>query len=546
VDSAPVLNRLVNMHFARKEAGRYYLHPVDRAYAFARIPEGEERGGGEGATVPLPLSGSFPTGEGTGMGVWSQHALLHRGAEYFKQARKPRAEWKTLEDLSPQLAEFDLRCACGEYDTAGWVLLEIDYDYLLLWGHYQLMIKLHERLLGKISDPYLRQTSIGNLGTAYHSIGQAQKAIGYYEQALASAREMENRQAEDTWLGNLGSAYAELGQTARAIEYYEQALAIDREIGDRRGEGSDLNNLGLAYAALGQTARAIEYYEQALAIAHEIGNRRGEGSVLGKLGNAYAELGDTARAIEYCEQALAIRREIGDRRGEGADLGNLGNAYAELGETARAIEYYEQALAIFREIGDRRGEGIDLGNLADALVDADRCAEAIQRAQEYVKIGEEIGKPGTYSYGRLALACLCAGDLPAARAAAEAARKYDEPLNNHNVSTLLGVIALRQNDRPAAQAAFTAAVAQAEALLAHTPQYYEALDSKALALCGLVGVNGYAADQRIEEAITTYKAARGINKDAGVVKRVLRLLDALAVMDAAGVLAGVREAAGGE
>ena len=42
VDSAPVLNRLVNMHFCRKEAGRYYLHPVDRAYAFARVPKGEE------------------------------------------------------------------------------------------------------------------------------------------------------------------------------------------------------------------------------------------------------------------------------------------------------------------------------------------------------------------------------------------------------------------------------------------------------------------------------------------------------------------------
>ena len=36
VDSAPVLSRLVNMHFARKEAGRFYLHPVDREYALAR------------------------------------------------------------------------------------------------------------------------------------------------------------------------------------------------------------------------------------------------------------------------------------------------------------------------------------------------------------------------------------------------------------------------------------------------------------------------------------------------------------------------------
>ena len=39
IDSALVLNRLVNMHFARREAGRYYLHPADKEYAFSIIPE---------------------------------------------------------------------------------------------------------------------------------------------------------------------------------------------------------------------------------------------------------------------------------------------------------------------------------------------------------------------------------------------------------------------------------------------------------------------------------------------------------------------------
>ena len=38
IDSAPVLNRLVNMHFVRREAGRYYLHPVDHDYAFDKTP----------------------------------------------------------------------------------------------------------------------------------------------------------------------------------------------------------------------------------------------------------------------------------------------------------------------------------------------------------------------------------------------------------------------------------------------------------------------------------------------------------------------------
>jgi hypothetical protein len=32
-------------------------------------------------------------------------------ADYFAQARKPRAEWKKLDDLAPQLAEFELRGA---------------------------------------------------------------------------------------------------------------------------------------------------------------------------------------------------------------------------------------------------------------------------------------------------------------------------------------------------------------------------------------------------------------------------------------------------
>ncbi len=72
---------------------------------------------------------------------------------------------------------------------------------------------------------------------------------------------------------------------------------------------------------------------------------------------------------------------------------------------------------------------------------------------------------------------------------------------------------------------------------------HDALDAKGLALCGLA-LCGAAA--RVTDAIAAYRAARKINKDAGVVKRVLRLLDALAVVDTDGVLAEVRKAAAGD
>jgi tetratricopeptide (TPR) repeat protein len=226
-------------------------------------------------------------------------------------------------------------------------------------------------------------------------------------------------------------------------------------------------------------------------------------------------------------------------------LGNLGNRYAAIGQTARAIDYHEQSLAIDRGIGDRQSEANQLGNLAEVLVDEKHYVEAIRNAIESIKIAEEINSPflGSYNSSYLALASLYANDLSGGRAAAEAARQYDEPNNNHYVLMLLGLITLRQGDVAAAQAAFTEAVAQAETMLTHSAQNYKALNSKGLALCGRAVCGGAG---RVAEAAEAYRAARAINNDAGVVGRVLRLFDAMAEADAVGVLAGVRAAAGGE
>ncbi len=374
VDSVQVLNRLVNMKFVSKESRRYYLHQIDSDYALSRVPKGEVSDREEINEIPF-----------------TQYALFHCGANFFKKVRTPEEGWKTIEDLNPQLAEFDLHCAGEDYDTAAGVLLEIDFDYLLLWGHYQLMTELHERLRDKLRDPYLKQRSVGNLGLAYYSMGQYQRAISCYNQALVISKEIGDRRGEEANFGNLGLAYSDLGQVEKAIEYYNQALEISKEIGDRRGEGTGFGNLGIAYRRLGQIEKAIEYYDQALEILKEIGDRRGEESNFGNLGLAYSDLGQVEKAIEYYNQALAISKEIGDRRGEGTVLGNLGIAYRHLGQIEKAIEYYDQALEISKEIGDRRGEGIRLGNLGLAYSLLGQIKKAIEYYDQALEISKEIG-----------------------------------------------------------------------------------------------------------------------------------------------------------
>ncbi len=190
VNSAPVLERLVSMHFVRREAKRYFLHPADRDFAISRLPSGNS---------------DKKIGQGARARTWDRHSLTLRAADYFVEARKPRNEWKSLDDLSPQLAEFDLRVSAGDYNTATRIVREIDYDYLLVWGHARLTIDLHKQLHGKVTDPSLINWSPWVLGLAFGNIGEDEKAIQHSEEALAIARNQNDKESDSSYAGNLGN-----------------------------------------------------------------------------------------------------------------------------------------------------------------------------------------------------------------------------------------------------------------------------------------------------------------------------------------------------
>ena len=317
---------------------------------------------------------------------------------------------------------------------AGWSYNAMGIAYLdmgkaeVAAGYFQKALAL-ARETGNCSG---EGSALGNLGSASAALGDSRRAIQFWEQYLAIALEIGERRGEGAALGSLGVAYLNLGDPRRSIQFHEQALAIARDIGDRRGEGNALGNLGSAFADLGEPHRAIQFYEQRLTIAHEIGDRRSEGNALGNLGIAYKNLGNPRRAISFHEQALVIDREIGDRRGEGADLGNLGTAYSNLGDHRRAISFHEQRLVIAREIGDRRGEGNALGNLGNYYADLgeNRCAISFYEQQIVITcaIGDRHGEAlGSWNLG---LAYEKAGEIDKAISAMEVCVTFERAINH--------------------------------------------------------------------------------------------------------------------
>ena len=200
-----------------------------------------------------------------------------------------------------------MRIAGDEYDAAASVLLEIDFDYLLRWGHAHLVARLHERLQGRLTDKELKMSSLTNLGNCYYSLGEYRPAIDYQEQALAILREIGDRKGEGAVLGNLEICYEWLGEYRHAIDYQVQSLAIRREIGDRQGEGNTLGNLGICYKFLGEYSRVIDYHEQSLAIAREIGYPYLEANELTTLGELDTATGQLAEARKHFADAGRAR-----------------------------------------------------------------------------------------------------------------------------------------------------------------------------------------------------------------------------------------------
>jgi tetratricopeptide (TPR) repeat protein len=477
-DAAPILARLVRRQLVRFQDGLYHLHPVDRDYARGQLAPGSP---GD-APAAFTLTG-----------------LQARAADYFSQIRTPRASWHTLDDLAPQLAEFDLRCDSGDYDTAATVLQDIDWGYLQLWGHYRMLVDLHGRIDGHITDPGLNAIHLMGLAGCHFILGEYRQAIDLYTQSLAIARDTGNRELESSDLIGLGGCQVRLGDHRQAIDLHTQALAIARETGGHQTEGIPLASLGLCQLRLGEYRQAIDLSTQALAIAVDTGDRELESVELCNLGICHSDLGDYRQAIDQHTKALAIARDTGDRYSEASALNYFGRTRLTSGDPRQAVTLLEQAIAVADATGD--------------LESAVTARSALARAQ------------------------LQLGDPAAALAAVTRRGELPYPAEEPAMRLLAGLALLELHRAGEAVPAFTGALTAADALLALADTNVAASQVRALALAGLAAATGDPA--RASEAAQAFTHARAVTSAVGVAADTHRLFEMIVAHDQSGVLTGL-------
>lgn len=528
------------------------MHPVDRDYAYNSLPDDQKQ------------------------------ALNRRAASYYQQLRTAEDSWKSIDDLQPQLNEFDHLIAAGDYDDAARVVDSIDEKYLAVWGHYRRLHNLREQVDGKISDGILLATNTHRLGTMTHIFAMYARALEYFEKALTLSRENHYSEGEISSLQGIGYCYRRLNQTATGRPYIEEALALARQLKFSEKEADCLNALGNSYL-VSHYELALENYEASLKINRELGRLSEQSIILSNMGEIYVKRNDFETATRLFEECIATAKSANNKRWQGFGLGNLSAYYLRVGDLERGIEVANEALNIARETGekrliasrsrrvstiyalmgdyrtaieyattglddsaaiDERRRGFALATLIQIYVISGAAQQVVETALEGVQNAIDVQyRRGQRERGAyLAQGYLYLGKLQEAQNAITQAMTVDVTYREiAHTSMIAGIVMLRTNQNDSARAYFIETIEKSEYVLSEIPQFFAAKYTRALALAGLALLSdGDIQADYLQQAETAYRAALENCNAKGVVEDALRLLDELRKEDATRILDSVR------
>ena len=197
---------------------------------------------------------------------------------------------------------------------------------------------------GRPGEEWTRQTVEEALrrGTAAAAAYEKGEAVRHYDAALAAIEALppgpeQTRLTMDA-LWQKGKALDPLRfGTGEVVALWEQSLALAEQIGDRQGLMAKHMDLGGAFYNSGQDAEAVAQYEQAQAIAQQLGDTRSQAQCLTSL--ALGRLwGDRAQGMALFAQALPLYEAAGDWTGT-AYCHAMRDLAAELGPENLRVEF---------------------------------------------------------------------------------------------------------------------------------------------------------------------------------------------------------------
>jgi tetratricopeptide (TPR) repeat protein len=309
-------------------------------------------------------------------------ALLHRTCGRIEQALD---QYGQLSKLAQQV---------GDYAWHATALLQMAQLYQSI-GQLQEAYDKHSDLLklGDETGDYFWKSSAANNLAYWHLIplGQYQKAIQSYEQAISLARESRNQQGESIAANLLSQLYHCIGQLKFASDYNQKSIELYVNNSDLSNHLVATNSKAQTHQNLGEYDLASNCYEEALRLTHEIKSASRE--VFARNAIASFRLNQTGQpeiALDYFLQA-SQKAETGDISAQINSLMGLAQAHQALGRIEEATDFFSRSLRLARETRNRSFQVSTLDLIAKlrlSLAQYDEALQAITEAENIYRDSE--------------------------------------------------------------------------------------------------------------------------------------------------------------
>jgi predicted ATPase len=270
-------------------------------------------------------------------------------------------------------------------------------------GHWRDWERWFEGALGHggFAPPPVHAWALANGSVVAERLGELPLCEERARAAVEMFTVLDDEAGASFALSFLGNSAMDRGEIERAVPFFETALAMRERQGDRRGVAVSLANLGKARYEGGDYAGARPAMERALAILEEVGDRARVVTSLGEVAQVSLAVGDVEAAFVHAARGVDEARRAGYRHLAGWNTALLGRVLAVRGRTADAIGLLAEALEVLVDLGDDRSVLSVLGDLAlivtagDPLVGVELLS-AVRAIRERHNLPPDVEDLGRY------------------------------------------------------------------------------------------------------------------------------------------------------
>jgi tetratricopeptide (TPR) repeat protein len=270
----------------------------------------------------------------------------------------------------PLLAETHQRI--GEAENA----LKYYYDYALI----------SEKKEDKKS---LASAYIG-IGWEYHLSGSYEKAMEFYEKAIAKSREGGDKLNEAIAMRKMAVWQMDKEDYSRALELLTKSSKINLErqqiFEHRYNLACDYFDIGLVFANKDDFSSAKEFYEKSRRLFVKLKMKKDLSDYYFNLGEIYAFEKEYHKALDCYMRGFEIDKLQNNKANLASDLSMIGELYAQMDNFKESEAFFLQSVAAAKEIKAQPALADTYYNLGSLYKNAGK----FKKAKEYLRLAQEI------------------------------------------------------------------------------------------------------------------------------------------------------------